>query len=62
MLRVRVSAAHIGGFLDPKFSKQGSLYRQILLKHGWFFQKFSKMGSFPPKFMINVGMTVAVSK
>ena len=25
MLRVRVCAAHMGGFLGPKFSKQGSL-------------------------------------
>ena len=37
MLRVRVCAAHMGGFLGPKFSKQGSLFRQIFLKHGWFF-------------------------
>ena len=26
MLRVRVCAAHMGGFLGPKFSKQGSLF------------------------------------
>ena len=30
MLRVRVCAAHMGGFLGPKFSKQGSLFRQII--------------------------------
>ena len=27
MLRVRVCAAHMGGFLGPKFFKQGSLFR-----------------------------------
>ena len=42
MLRVRVCAAHMGGFLGPKFSKQGSLFQQIFLKHGWFFQKLAK--------------------
>ena len=26
MLRVRVCAAHMGGFVDPKLSKQGSLF------------------------------------
>ena len=34
MLRVLVCAAHMGGFLGPKFSRQGSLFRQIFLKHG----------------------------
>ena len=61
MLRVRVCAAHMGGFLGLKFSKQGSLFRQIFLKHGWVFQKLAKklqkVGSFPPKFIIKVGMT-----
>ena len=27
MLRVRVCAAHMDGFLGPKFSRQGSLFR-----------------------------------
>ena len=62
MLRVRVCAAHMGGFLGPQFSKQGSLFQQIFHKHEWVFQKLakksSKMGSFPPKFIIRVGMTV----
>ena len=34
MLRVRICAAHMGGFLGPRFSKQGSLFRQISLKQG----------------------------
>ena len=64
MLRVQVCAAHMGGFLGPKFSKQGSLFRQIFNKHGWAFQKlakFVKKGSFPPKLIINVSMTATVS-
>ena len=61
MSRVRVCAAHMGGFLDPKFSKQGSLFRQIFHKQGWVIQKLAKnsekMGGFPPKFNVKVGMT-----
>ena len=63
MLRVRVCAAHMGGFLGPKFSKQGSLFRQIFHKQGWVIQKMAKngkkMGGFPPKFVIKVGMTAS---
>ena len=32
MLRVQVYATHMGGFLGPALSKQGSLFRQIFLK------------------------------
>ena len=53
-----------GWVFGPKLSKQGSLFRQIFLKHGWAFQKLarklSKMGSFLPKFIIKVGMTATV--
>ena len=42
MFRVRVCAAHMGGFLGPKFSKQGSLFRQIFHKQGWVIQKLAK--------------------
>ena len=42
MLRVRVCAAHMSGFLGSIFSKQGSLSRQISLKHGWVWQKLAK--------------------
>ena len=41
MLRV-LCAAHMGGFLGPKFSKQGSLFRQIFHKQGWVIQKLVK--------------------
>ena len=42
MFRVRVCAAHMGGFMGLKFSKRGSLFRQIFLKHGWVFEKLAK--------------------
>ena len=63
MLRVRVCAAHMGEFLGPKFSKPGSLLRQIFLKHEWVsrnWQKSVKISSFLPTFIINVGITAAV--
>ena len=64
MLRVRVCAAHLGGFFGPKFSKQGSPFRQIFRKTWVGFQeigkKLSKTGSLPQKFMIKVGMTATV--
>ena len=49
-----------GWVLGPKFSKQGSLIRQIFLKHGWAFQKLAKMGGILSKFTIKVGMTATV--
>ena len=42
ILRVRVCAAHMGGFLGPKFFKQGSLFRQIFHKQGWAIQNLAK--------------------
>ena len=48
MLRVRVFAAHMGGFLGLKFSKQGSLFRQIFHKHGWVIQKLVKIAKNGP--------------
>ena len=63
MFRVWVCAAHMGGFLGPKYSRQGSLFRQIFLKQGWVVQKLAKnskkVGGFPPKVMIKVGMTAS---
>ena len=53
-----------GWVLGTKFSRQGPLFRQILLKQGWFFseidKRMSKMGSFPPKFIIKVCMTASL--
>ena len=59
MLRVRVCVAHMGGFLGPKFSKQGSLFDSFSKTWVGFpdcGKKLSKMGSFPPKFIIKVGI------
>ena len=42
MLRVRVCASHMDRTLGPKFSKQGSLFRQIFHKQGWVIQKLVK--------------------
>ena len=53
MLTVRVCAAHMGGLLGPKFSKQGPFSGRFSLNMGGFsrnWQKLSKMGSFTPKF------------
>ena len=60
MLRVRVCAVHMGGFLGLKFSKQGSLFGRCSLNMGWFSRNWQKMGSFPPKFIIKVGMMATV--
>ena len=67
MLRVRVCAAHMSGVLDPKSSKQGSFFGRFSSNIGGFSRnwlKIVKMGSFPPKFIIKVGMiaTVGVQK
>ena len=65
MFRVRVCAAHMGGFLGPKNSlnkgKQGFFFRQIFLKQCFpeIGKKFQKMSSFPLKFIIKVGMTAS---
>ena len=60
MLRVRTCAAHMGGLLGPKLSKQGSLFSADFLQ-AWLgivaiSKKLSKMGSFPPYFTVKVGM------
>ena len=63
MLRVQVCAAHMDGFLGPKFSKQWSLFGRFCLNMGGFsrnWPKIVKMGSFPQKFIIKVGMTATV--
>ena len=59
MLRVRVCAAHMGGFLGPKFSKQGSFFGRFSINMGGlsrYRRKWPKIGRFPPKFIIKVGM------
>ena len=40
---VWVCAAHLGGFLSPKFSEQGFLFRQSFNKLAWVFQELAKI-------------------
>ena len=62
MLRVRVRAAHMGGFLDPKFGKQGSFFgslslnmggssrnRRKIVKNGWFSAKIHHKSGYDGK-------------
>ena len=63
MLRVQICAAHMGGFLRPKFSKKGPPISRFSLKMGGFsrnWQKIVKNWQFLPKFIIKVGMTAIV--
>ena len=54
------------GFWAPSSLDKG-LFRQIFHKHGWVTgypeidKKESKIGSFPPKLVIKVGMTASFS-
>ena len=63
MLRVQVCAAHMGGFLGPKFSKQGSLYGRFslsigglsrnwrkIVKNGWFSTNIHHKSGYSGKF------------
>ena len=61
MLRVRVFAAHMDGFLGPKFSNKSPFFGRFSLNMGLVFQKLpkiAKIGSFQPKFIIKEGITV----
>ena len=68
ILWVWVCAAHMGGFLGPKFSRHPNKgetrvhFSADFLKHGWIVQKLAKwlkIGGFPPKFLIKAGMTAS---
>ena len=63
MLRVRVCAAHMGEFLGPKLSKQGSFFGRFSLnkgglsrnwrkiaKNGWFSAKVHHKSGYDRKF------------
>ena len=62
MLRVRVCAAHIGEFWGPNSLNKGP-FRQTFPKYGWVWPKFAKkslkIGNFPRKFIIKVGMNTS---
>ena len=53
----------VGFWVENTLSK-GPFSADLYFKHGWVFQKLpkhcQKMGSFPPKFIIKVGMTATV--
>ena len=52
MLRVRVCAAHMGGFLGPKFSKKGSIFGRFSINKGELsrnWRKIAKNGLFSAK-------------
>ena len=57
MLTVRVCAAHMGGFWAQSSLNKGPI-NIGRFSRSW--EKLSKMGSFPPKFIIKVGMTATV--
>ena len=62
MLRVQACAAHMGGFLGRNSLDKGPLFSRFSinmfgLSRNW--RKMAKMGRFPPKFMIRVGMTAS---
>ena len=64
MLRVRVCAAHMGGFLGRNSLDKGPLFGRFSINMGGLsrnWRKMAKMGRFPPKFIIKVGMTEQVS-
>ena len=42
MLRVWVCATHMGGFLGPKFSKEGSLFGKFSLNMDGFSRNWQK--------------------
>ena len=42
MLRVRVCAVNMDGFLGPKFSKKWSLFWLMVHNHGWVIQNLTK--------------------
>ena len=50
---------HMGGFWSPKFSKQGPLFGRFSINMGGLSRNWPKMGHFPPKFIIKVGMTAS---
>ena len=52
MLRVRVCAAYMGGFLGPKFSKQGPSFGRFSINMGGLsrnWRKIAKNGPFSAK-------------
>ena len=62
MLRVRACAAHMGGFLGPKFFNQGPFFGRFSINMGGLSRNWrerAKMGRFQPNFIIKMGMTAS---
>ena len=62
MLRVRVFAAHMGGFLGRNSLNKGPFFGRFSINMGGSSrngEKEPKMGRFLPKFVIKVGMTTS---
>ena len=52
----------MGGFLGPKFSNKGPFFGRFSINIGGLsrnWRKIAKMGGFPSKFIIKVGMTAS---
>ena len=59
MLRVRVCAAHMGGFLGRNSLNKGPFFDRFSINMGGLsrnWRKIAKNGLFPRKFIIRVGM------
>ena len=59
MLRIRVCAALMDGFLSLNSLEKGPFFGRFTIDMGWFSRTWPKMGRFPSKFIIKVGMTVS---
>ena len=62
-MRVRVCAAHMGGFSVQNSLNRSPFLGRFSLNMDGFSRnrkKWSKMGSFPQKFILKVGMTATV--
>ena len=59
MLRIGLCAAHMGGFLSRNSLNKGPFFGRFSINMGGLsrnWRKMAKMGRFPPKFIIEVGM------
>ena len=62
MLRVRVCAAHMDGFVGRNSLSRGPFFGRFFINMGGLsrnWRKIAKKGRFPPKFIIKVGMTAS---
>ena len=60
MLRVRVCAAHMGGFWGQSSLDKGPFFGRFSMNMGELSRSWRKIGRFPPKFIIKVGMAASL--